>query len=527
MAARRHIADTVLHVRDDTLLEAAGPLRSAYEAVDWAATPLGPMASWSGTLRNAVDVALHSRFPITLFWGPEHVLVYNEAYVELIADKHPDALGTPARDVFPEAWDLIGPMMEGVLAGAAATYVVDEPVPLVRRGFLEECYFTFSYSAVRDADGTVEGVIDVAAETTQQVLDRRRLALLSRLGDALADLPSVDELPERALAVLRRNSPDLPLVDVRVGDGSHEPRLPATPPRALDGDDLVVADGVAWLALASAGTSALVVELSPNLAHDEAYFEFLRLIAATLDQTLDRVHRRAAERDISESLQRSLLTSPPDVPGLDLAVHYQPAAEMARIGGDWYDAFPLPDGSLMVVVGDVAGHDRRAAASMGQMRNLLRGVAYTGDGGPATVLERLDRALAHFDDEAVATAIVARIDLAAGRMTVASAGHPPAVVVPHRGSAWLLPFAPDPVLGVDAGSRTDHEVDLPPGTTLVLYTDGLVERRGENLGDALSALAADLTGTAELAATDLCARIVARLEEPGEDDVALLVLRVL
>ena len=171
----------------DALLEAAGTLRQAYAQVDWAATPIGHPSSWSPALRNAVDLALGTHFPVTLFWGPEFVLVYNAAYAPLIGDKHPAALGAPAREVFPEAWDAIGPLMEGVLGGQGATWVEDELVPLERRGFLEETYFTFSYSPVRGADGTIEGVMDIAAETTRQVVDRRRLETLGRLREALSD----------------------------------------------------------------------------------------------------------------------------------------------------------------------------------------------------------------------------------------------------------------------------------------------------------------------------------------------------
>src|SRR3954454_8112238 len=129
-------------MRREALFDAAGSLRGAYAAVDWAATPLGPVDAWTPALCNAVDLALHSRFPITLFWGPEFVLVYNEAYVDLIGEKHPSALGSPARVVFPEAWHTIGPKMQGVLAGGAPVFAVDEPVPLERHGMLEECYFT-------------------------------------------------------------------------------------------------------------------------------------------------------------------------------------------------------------------------------------------------------------------------------------------------------------------------------------------------------------------------------------------------
>ncbi|GMA86646.1 hypothetical protein GCM10025868_18960 [Angustibacter aerolatus] len=160
---------------------AAGSLREAYERVDWAATSLGPTSSWSPTLLGVLDLLHRTRFPMTLVWGPEGLMLYNEAYVELIEQKHPTALGAPVQEVFPEAWHQVGPLLEQARSGEAV-YLEDALVPLWRQGFLEECYFTFSYSSVHAPDGTVEGVVDVSHETTRHVLDRRRLALLSRLG---------------------------------------------------------------------------------------------------------------------------------------------------------------------------------------------------------------------------------------------------------------------------------------------------------------------------------------------------------
>ena len=365
----------------ELLLAAAGGLRRAYEEVDWAATGLGPIEAWSPALRNAVELALHTQFPVTLLWGPEFVLVYNEAYVALIADKHPAALGRPAREVFPEAWDVIGPMMESVREGGGATWVQDEPVPLLRRGRLEEAYFTFSYSPVRGADGEIEGVMDIAMETTQQVIDRRRLRTLSRLREILAGLDSADAILKRGIASLRADAADFPAVSLR-------------PAQAQDGP-LVVANGVARLALgpARSGRAALEVELSRHLDPDTAYLGFLRLVAASIGQALDRVDAREVERSFSEALQRSLLSRPPQRPGVEIAVRYKPATRLAQVGGDWYDAFAGPAGALTLAVGDVTGHDRRAAAGMAQIRSLLRGAAWAEAGAPARSLEALDQAM--------------------------------------------------------------------------------------------------------------------------------------
>ena len=117
----------------------------AYEAVDWAATPLGPVSGWSATLLSTVDLMMHTPFPVSLLWGPELRMVYNEAFIALIGDKHPAALGRPVHEVAPESFHVVGPMLQSVLAGEPAILVRDVLVPLHRRGFLEECHFTFSY----------------------------------------------------------------------------------------------------------------------------------------------------------------------------------------------------------------------------------------------------------------------------------------------------------------------------------------------------------------------------------------------
>jgi hypothetical protein len=466
---------------------------------------------WSATLRNAIDMALHTRFPITLLWGPEFVLLYNEAFVRLIADKHPDALGTPARDVFPEAWEALGPMMESVLAGRGATWVEDERVPLWRNGRLDECYFTFSYSAVRDEQGRIEGVMDIAAETTRRVLDRRRLELLGTLGAALGEVEHAADVPVRALPVLRAATDDLPWVDVRLGRDD-------APEAGVTRLTLPGADGV------------LLVRLSKHLAPDDGYVGFLRLIAASIGQALTRIAARDADRDISVAIQRSLLARPAHVPGLDLAVRYRPAGEQAGIGGDWYDAFELPDGSLTVVVGDVTGHDEYAAAAMAQVRNLLRGVAWTVQGSPAQVLAGLDRAMDGLAVDVFATAVLAQVGAASDHGTRAlawsNAGHLPPVLVTPDGAARLLASPPDVLLGLGDAARVDHAHTLQPGAAIVVYTDGLIERRGVSLVDSLAWLVGALEGQAGRTADELCDHVVDQLEGTVEDDVALLVLRV-
>jgi hypothetical protein len=479
--------------------------------------------AWSPALRNAVDLALQTRFPVTLFWGPEFVLVYNEAYAGLIADKHPAALGARAADVFPEAWDVIGPMMESVRAGHGATWVEDERVPLWRNGRLEECYFTFSYSPVRGADGVIEGVMDIAAETTRQVLDRRRLELLADLGAALGDVQYAAEVRERALTLLRGAVDDLPSVEIRLGEESA-------------GRAVVVEETphgrVASLPLAArtAAGGALVVGLSEHLAPDGAYLGFLRLIADSLGQALDRVRAREAERSMSEALQLSLLAWPPSAPGVEIAVRYRPAAEQAQVGGDWYDAFELDDGTLTVVVGDVTGHDVDSAVAMAQVRNLLRGVGVTLQAAPAAVLAGLDRAMQGLGVAVFATAILAQIGPpdadGARRMVWCNAGHLPPVVLAPDGRAQLLEAPPDVLLGVAVAQRADRVTILEAGSAVVIYTDGLIERRGVALTESLAWLTGVVGGQERRSAEALADHVVDQLDAVVEDDVALLVMRV-
>ncbi len=500
------------------IFDAAGPLREAYRRVDWAATPLGPVPSWSPTLRAAVTMVLSTRSAVTLMWGPEFVLVYNEAYTRMIGDKHPAALGAPAREVFPEIWGDIGPMLASVRSGAGATWVEDMKLLMDRHGFREETYFTFSYSAMSGPDGAVEGVIDIATETTGQVITRRRLELINELHDRIAGSDDVPELLDRALPVLRGHPEDLPGVRVVVG----EPAGPA---------GVRVEGRTARLRLAA--DAHLVTGLADHLPVDDDYLSFLRLIGAALTQGLHRIRIRqderrtvVLERQLSEALQASLLTAPDQPDHLEVAVRYQPAAAGAHIGGDWYDSFQLPDGRLTVVVGDVTGHDRYAAAAMSQVRNLLRGIAYASARPPAGVLTALNDAMTGLRTDALATVILAQIDVGTHELRWANAGHPPPVLLAPDGSVHLLEATPETMLGIRHRTRrANHHAVLASGAALILYTDGLIERRGGSLDTGIKELTEALRGRRGRTAEQLCDELLARFAGDAEDDVVLAVVR--
>jgi len=285
----------------------------------------------------------------------------------------------------------------------------------------------------------------------------------------------------------------------------------------------------------------LAVSWTDEHVVDAAELELLEGFAAQCAQTLDRIRLREAEQAMaaravamSETLQRSLLSAPAEPDGVDVAVRYRPAVREAQVGGDWYDSFLTSQGVLSLVVGDITGHDQQAAAVMGQTRNLLRGVAYTLALPPATVLSALDRALRDLEVHTYATVVLANLrqtpeQAAAGLRTLqwSNAGHPPPVLLRHDGTATLLGTRPNRLLGVDADAgRDDHEVVLAPGDVVLLYSDGLIERRGTDLDDGLAWLTSTLTGLAGLDHEQVCDALLDLVEGETEDDVVLLALKV-
>jgi two-component system, chemotaxis family, sensor kinase Cph1 len=237
---------------------------------------------------------------------------------------------------------------------------------------------------------------------------------------------------------------------------------------------------------------------------------------------------RAAER-----LQRSHLTEPPVSARHDVAVRYVPATTEAQVGGDWYDVFEQPDGSTVVVIGDVVGHDTAAAADMAQLRGLLRGIAYDSADGPAAVLRRLDSAVAGLGLHAMATVLVGRLTPDPGtggaRLRWSSAGHlPPLLAEPGDGVLTLTTPRAELLLGVDPSARrTESEALLEPGSTLLLYTDGLVERRDRGFDLGVQQLAAELVAVRDRSLEAACDELIGRmLPEGAEDDVALVAVRL-
>jgi PAS domain S-box-containing protein len=289
----------------------------------------------------------------------------------------------------------------------------------------------------------------------------------------------------------------------------------------------VVVDLVAVPAVEDDGTCTGVVVSLRDLTDLRA--------AAAQARALDEARRHeAAQRQLADQLQRALLTDPPEPDHLHLVVRYRAAAEQAHVGGDWYDAFLQPDGATVLVIGDVVGHDVAAATRMGQLRGLVRALAWAVDEGPAATLTRVDHAARGLALDAVATVVLARVErvpdvpvTGARRLRWSSAGHPPPLLHHPGGVVEVLERPADLLLGVDPGTaRTEHVVDLPTGSTLLLHTDGLVERRGEDLAVSTARLQRALGELGHLPLDELCDALLERVPASGAaDDVAVLAVR--
>jgi signal transduction histidine kinase/DNA-binding response OmpR family regulator len=179
---------------------------------DWSTTPLGPIESWSQTLRTTVRLMLANRFPHILWWGPEYIQFYNDAYIPVPGTKHPKALGQPARECWPEIYHIIGPLIDTPFLGGPATWMDDILLEVDRHGFLEETHFTIAYSPVPDdtAPRGIGGVLGTIHEITQQVIQERRVAVLRDLGAHSSEARSAEEACENAASVFYRHAKDTP-----------------------------------------------------------------------------------------------------------------------------------------------------------------------------------------------------------------------------------------------------------------------------------------------------------------------------
>ncbi|MFF9219796.1 SpoIIE family protein phosphatase [Streptomyces viridosporus] len=445
-------------------------------------------------------------------------------------------------------------------------------------------HFAVNAAPVRDEDTVIEWV-GTCRDIEQEWQDTRREELLARATAVTADTARLDEMlaaltgvivpdiadsctmyllpqalhrtpgtaltAERVAAVTREGRPGPPPHrEEHLGPGSplaraadrrrpvHAVFPPGSPPPDLapPGTEPWLAhdaNSVVLLPVVVDGTTAALVVASVNGDRPPLGQPEISLLQTLLERAhtpLSNALEYQRTRQVALALQRSLLTDPPDVPGLDIAVRYRPSTSAAEVGGDWYDSFVLRDGATVLTIGDVAGHDLPAAVTMSQLRNMLRGLALDRQEPTGEILRRLDVSVQALYQECTATCVLARVERPApGRFQLhySVAGHPPPLLVEPDGTARFLTGGRSPMLGLapypDYGSALEP---LPPGSTLLLYTDGLVERREEDLTAGLERLRHHVSAAARRPLEAFCDDLLDGLSEVGnDDDVAMVAVR--
>ncbi|MFD7071328.1 SpoIIE family protein phosphatase [Streptomyces sp. NPDC059913] len=435
----------------------------------------------------------------------------------------------------------------------------------------------------RDGEGRARRIIGIVRDATQELADstarheldlerRRRTSLVDATTAALAHARTVADVIEvlknsRGLALLGATSLVMGLMESGrihlVADGPEGSFVPGTRytrtdeqypmsevvrtlvPRFIDSAaDFAASYPILWPHISHLGITAaaylpLVAQARPIgalglLYRDKSGFtpderNLLIALGSSIAQSIQRAMLYEQEHDLAEGLQQAMLPRRiPDVPGAQIAVRYRSARLGRDIGGDWYDVIPLPGGRVGTVIGDVQGHDTHAAAVMGQLRIVLR--AYAAEGhSPATVMARASVFLHELDTDRFATCTYAEADLTTGVVQLVRAGHVDPLVRESDGDCRRLSVEGGLPLGLSAEfGRLEYPVstvELDPGQTLVLFTDGLVELPGADLDEGVQLLTAMVrNGPQDLQrlADRLCAAVD---ERGGEDDVAVLLLR--
>jgi PAS domain S-box-containing protein len=366
---------------------------------------------------------------------------------------------------------------------------------------------------------------------------RERVERLQRITAALAAPLDVREVARATVAeLIASTGADRAALYLAPEEGDpellyrHGPEPVPEPPRAApafaDGPTATVDLPLRYGGRA-VGVLALGFPAEREVGDDER--AFLVACAGQCAQALERAALYAHEHDVAQTLQRSLMeANPPRDERVEIATHYAAGVRTLEVGGDWFDAFALGEDRVGMVVGDVVGRGLVAATAMGQLRNAARALALT-DLGPARVLDALDRFVVQIPAARHATLAYAELELATGRLHYACAGHMPPLLAQTGEPPAFLWEGRSPPLGVRLApapwSRSEAETTLRPGARLLLYTDGLVERRTGSIDDGLARLAEAFARRPDATAARLVAEVPGVLvERPADDDVCLLAL---
>jgi serine phosphatase RsbU (regulator of sigma subunit)/anti-sigma regulatory factor (Ser/Thr protein kinase) len=569
-----------------SLFRQGGDGATRLAAVDWAAGPLGPPEGWSAALCEAVAITLESPIPTVVVWGAELVLFPNAAASALFGRLLSDGAGCPGSEVLRSIAMDLGAAVDAVRAGAGGQTVAAVPLVVEQHAQLLEPTATFCCVPIgpRSSDGSRPGVQvvivgalvgDALASSNGGCADGATAALrgeaarvrkLAELGMALDAAGSVDE----ALAIVATTARDLldaavatahltndgrwaveSVTETAVAIGSpHAPLVPDAGEvwhgRATARDDVVHLRGPALARVVTPADGAIREWMGvPLVSRDGERIGFVQVADKTTGafDDIDRVllaqlGRLAAMRvesfqqyqraeAIAAFLQRRLLPEAlPETDGIRASAAYIPGSNEADVGGDWYELVPLAGGRRVVVaIGDMVGRGIAAAAAMSELRNALRLLA-AEQTEPAAALERLNEFVHTVGSGHFATCWYCVVDRDAMTVTYASAGHVPPVLVGATGMTRLLDAVSGPPVGARRGSRySSTAVDIASGSTLLLYTDGLVEHDLHGETDPIDRLVEEVHTNAPDA---LVERLTALLPADGRrrDDTAVLAVQI-
>lgn len=326
-------ANTSLAIEGPGFMAGGGELGELMRALDWAKTPLGPPEDWSPTLKAMVSFLLANRFPLLLWWGPNYISIYNDAYSPILGAKHPWALGQPFGEVWSEIKHVLLPLIDAPFNGGPATWMDDILLEVKRHGFVEETHFTIAYSPVPDetAPRGIGGVLATVHEITDKVVGERRTALLAALGARVSGILSADEAGRNALSIIASYPRDVPFAQLYLVDHPDQPPrrvvtgLDSEPGRALAANLVepvkqALVAGVAQLIsvapdsderaliipiasnLPHRPAGALVAGIGPTLPFDQRYRDFLELVASQIGIAIGNARAYEDERKRAESL---------------------------------------------------------------------------------------------------------------------------------------------------------------------------------------------------------------------------------
>ncbi|MER8010832.1 SpoIIE family protein phosphatase [Streptomyces sp. NPDC094149] len=405
------------------------------------------------------------------------------------------------------------------------------PQPAEPIGATALYHLTHLATALAEAAG-VHDVVELAADQIVPAFGPKALALLTVDGGRLCITGyrgySAELMARFEAAPLTSDTPAVQVITT--GTAAFFPTfadLKKAYPPAVHQDEMA---SWAFLPLIVSGrpVGSLVLAYGVPRIFPPAERALLTSLAGLIAQALDRARLYDAKNSLAHSLQTGLLPRTlPHVPGLETAARYRPAGHGIDIGGDFYDLIPCANGTVVVVIGDVQGHDTSAAALMGQIRTAVRANATAGS-SPGDVLARTNRLLTDLDTGLFASCLIAHLDLAHHRALLATAGHPPALLRHPSGRADTLHLPPGLLLGIDPDADyPTTDVPLPPGAVLALYTDGLVETPSADIGDATAALAHRLTTAQDENLETLADSLLDHAERSAHrnDDIALLLVR--